>query len=216
MTPPNPPKLMPCKNGAKPEFCNCHSKPDSQIRTEYVRTAISGNGQSKGYHILHCTPTMSSPTSCIAAGEPDYWEDRILADQNKRLLEEGGYMAFTKHEHGELYPSLMFKDNETRAAFMKAYLQEKPPVAGDLAAAVETCRNWQQRDRAVDSVELSGAIETLILAATARQEVTVEPDRYKLQVGKWGMYVHDSVEKRDIDMEEVRDRMNGLKIVSKG
>ena len=54
-------------------------------------------------------------------GEPDYWEDKILAEQNRRIMEEGGYMAFTKHEHGELYPCMMFKDNETRAQFLKAY-----------------------------------------------------------------------------------------------
>ncbi len=32
--------------------------------------------------------------------------------------------------------------------------------------------------------------------------------RYVLQVGKWGMYVFDSVERKDIDMETVRNRLN--------
>jgi len=34
------------------------------------------------------------------------------------------------------------------------------------------------------------------------------PERYKLQVGKWGMYVHDTLSKCDIDMEQVLERLN--------
>lgn len=33
-------------------------------------------------------------------------------------------------------------------------------------------------------------------------------ERYKLQVGRWGMYVHDTETGQDIDMEQVRDRLN--------
>lgn len=30
-------------------------------------------------------------------------------------------------------------------------------------------------------------------------------ERYKLQVGRWGMYVHDTETGQDIDMEQERD-----------
>ena len=42
----------------------------------------------------------------------------------------------------------------------------------------------------------------------ARPDVPKETVRYKLQVGKWGMYIHDTAEGRDIDMEQVCDRLN--------
>lgn len=53
-----------------------------------------------------------------------------------------------------------------------------PPPNGEVEEAVETCRKWQQRDRVVDSVELSGAIDTLILAARSSKTDLPKPNNY--------------------------------------
>src|SRR5690606_18486616 len=45
-------------------------------------------------------------------------------------------------------------------------------------------------------------------ASLQRTGVKVMAERYKLQVGRWGMYVHDTETGQDIDMEQVRDRLN--------
>lgn len=55
-------------------------------------------------------------------------------------------------------------------------------------------------NKCIDCDDLDGACEK----SCAGHKV----GRYRLKVGKWGMYVHDTLESRDIDMKTVRDLLN--------